>query len=167
MRSVRTRAVRMGSWMQELEAHPTAVGSPHIARLELGVVKAYPRHQSKDGPGMREEGDRIKSDAPGLPGAVPARWVHPPGWVLPESPQRKREETAKEQHSSAAAASSFTSSLFLPSPPPTPPPSVLRVKSLSASPSIRNLPSAPREQLWLNHSQHWLGCRHCMKWIQM
>lgn len=118
-----------------------------------GGRKAYPRHQPKDGPGMREEGDRIEGDAPGLPGAVPARWLHPYGWVLPESPQRKREGTAKEQQSSAAAAAS--SSLLSSSPPPPPP--AVRVKSQSASPSIRSPTSAHRAQLWLNHSQVYSG----------
>lgn len=41
--------------------------NPHVAE------EAYPRHQSEDGPGMREEGDRIEVEAPGLSGAVRAR----------------------------------------------------------------------------------------------
>lgn len=45
----------------------------------------YPRHQSEDGSGMREEGDRIESDAPGFPGAVRARWIHPSGFVQPDA----------------------------------------------------------------------------------
>ena len=40
----------------------------------------HPRHQSEDGPRMREEGDRVESDAPGLPGAVRARCLHPSGF---------------------------------------------------------------------------------------
>lgn len=47
--------------------------------------EAYPRHQPEDGPGMREEGDRIEGDAPGLPGAVRARWLHPSGFLLPDA----------------------------------------------------------------------------------
>lgn len=82
----------------------TIDGNPHTA------AEAYPRHQPKDGPGMREEGDRIEGDAPGLPGAVAARCLHPSGLVLPESPQKKREETAREQRAAAAAASSSSSS---------------------------------------------------------
>lgn len=78
----------------------TIDGNPHTA------AEAYPRHQPKDCPGMREEGDRIEGDAPGLPGAVPARCLHPSGLVLPESPQRKREETAREQRAAAASSSS-------------------------------------------------------------
>lgn len=46
---------------------------------------AYPRHQPEDGPGMREEGDRIEGGAPGLPGAVRARWLHPTGFLLPDA----------------------------------------------------------------------------------
>lgn len=34
---------------------------------------------------MREEGDRIEGDAPGLPGAVRARWLHPSGFLMPDS----------------------------------------------------------------------------------
>lgn len=53
--------------------------NPHIAE------EAYPRHQSEDGPGMREEGDRIEGEAAGLPGAVRARWLHPSGFLLPDA----------------------------------------------------------------------------------
>lgn len=51
--------------------------SPHTAE------EAYPRREPQEGPGMREEGDRVEGDAPGLPGAVRARWLHPSGSVLP------------------------------------------------------------------------------------
>lgn len=57
---------------------PTDV-NPHIAE------EAYPRHQPQDGPGMRKEGDRIEADAPGLPGAVRARWLHPSGFLLTDA----------------------------------------------------------------------------------
>lgn len=45
----------------------------HIAEEAL----THPRHQSEDGPGMRDEGDRIEGEAAGLRGAVRARWLHP------------------------------------------------------------------------------------------
>lgn len=38
-----------------------------------------PRKQPEEGAGIREEGDRIEGDAPGLRGAVRARWLHPSG----------------------------------------------------------------------------------------
>lgn len=47
--------------------------------------EAYPTHQPEDGPGVLEEGDRVEADAPGLGGAVRARWLHPGGgFVLPD-----------------------------------------------------------------------------------
>ena len=53
---------------------------PSIDESPHGAEKAYPRHQPEDGPGVREEGDRIEGEAAGLPGAVRARWLHPAGF---------------------------------------------------------------------------------------
>lgn len=50
---------------------------PSIDDNRLNAEETYPRQQPQDGPGMREEGDRIEGEAPGLPGAVRARWLHP------------------------------------------------------------------------------------------
>lgn len=68
------------------EAERGAAGRPiHWWRYPHSAGEAYPWKQSEDGAGMREEGDRIEGDAPGLPGAVRARWLHPSGFLMPDS----------------------------------------------------------------------------------
>lgn len=95
---------RQTVWMGErqrdggLQVGPSIDANPHVAE------EAYPRHQSEDGPGMREEGDRIEVDAPGLPGAVRARWIHPSGFLLPGA--RWENEGRRWELRGAAASSS-------------------------------------------------------------
>lgn len=72
--NVNGRETERGGWVQvglSIDINP------------LLAEEAYPRHQSEDGPRMREEGDRIEGEAAGLPGAVRARWLHPSGFLLP------------------------------------------------------------------------------------
>lgn len=51
---------------------------------------AYPRQQPEEGAGIREEGDRIEGEAPGLSGAVRTRWLHPSGVSAAWRPLRGR-----------------------------------------------------------------------------
>lgn len=62
----------------------------HVA----GGGGAHPTHQSEDGPGVLEEGDRVEADAPGLGGAVRGRWLHPRGG----SDTRRREDGERCAH---------------------------------------------------------------------
>lgn len=93
--------------------------------------KAYPRQQSEDGAGMREERNRVKTDAPGFPGAVRARSFHPSGFVQDDGrPQTERsrgessaerwrllqppcEVTPRHRSASAAAATRYFLTLCL------------------------------------------------------
>lgn len=56
---------------------------------------------------MREEGDRIEVEAPGLSGAVRARWLHPSGFSAAWRPLREREETVRELRGAAASSSNL------------------------------------------------------------
>lgn len=56
---------------------------------------------------MREEGDRIEGDAPGLPGAVRARWLHAAGRTAAWRPRREGEESVRELRAAAASSSSL------------------------------------------------------------